>query len=80
MDALQPRLSAAAEEGARVGEAPLETTLRMRDLARAAAGLAPGAPRSGAPGQERVPRLTESWFCCAEPTCRQLAPLQPDAQ
>jgi hypothetical protein len=75
MDALQPALSAAAEEGARVEEPPLETTRRLRDLVRAAAGLPQKDGRTPAPEQRRVPRLTESWFSCAEPTCRQLAPL-----
>ena len=70
MDALQLELSRAAEEGVRTLEPFLETTRRLRDSTRAAAGLPPA--RAPAPEQRRAPRLTESWFCCAEPTSSQL--------
>jgi hypothetical protein len=63
MDALQPRIAAAAEDGAVRREDPLETISRIRDLALAAAGLPHRHVRVLAPDQRRVPRLTESWFC-----------------
>ncbi len=63
MDALQPRLAAAAEDGAARREEPLETIGRMRELTLAAAGLPHRHVRVLAPDQRRVPRLTESWFC-----------------
>ncbi len=63
MDALQPRIAAAAEGGAARREEPLATIGRIRDLALAAAGLPHRHVRVLAPDQRRVPRLTESWFC-----------------
>jgi radical SAM superfamily enzyme YgiQ (UPF0313 family) len=63
MDGLQPRIAAAAEEGAARREEPLETIGRIRQLALAAAGLPHRHVRVLAPDQRRVPRLTESWFC-----------------
>lgn len=63
MDALQPRIAAAAEEGATLHEEPLETIHRIRELVLAAAGLPHRHVRVLAPDQRRVPRLTESWFC-----------------
>ena len=63
MDALQPRIAAAAEDGAARREDPVETIARIQDLALAAAGLPHRHVRVLAPDQRRVPRLTESWFC-----------------
>jgi radical SAM superfamily enzyme YgiQ (UPF0313 family) len=63
MDALQPRIAAAAEDGAARREEPLETIGRIRDLSLAAAGLPHRHVHVLAPDQRRVPRLTESWFC-----------------
>ncbi len=63
MDALQPRIAAAAEDGAARREEPLQTIGRIRALALAAAGLPHRHVRVLAPDQRRVPRLTESWFC-----------------
>ncbi len=63
LDALQPRIAAAAEDGAARREDPLETIGRIRQLTLAAAGLPHRHVRVLAPDQRRVPRLTESWFC-----------------
>ncbi len=62
MDALQRKVSAAAEDGACRGEDPFETIARVKALALAAAGrehVHVARPFSGA----RAPRLSESWFC-----------------
>ncbi|MSQ42234.1 MAG: radical SAM protein [Dehalococcoidia bacterium] len=57
------------------------TFTRVRRAAYAAAGrepppplTAPAGTLAGAPAVVIVPGLTEAWFCCAEPTARQLAP------
>jgi hypothetical protein len=71
MDRLHAGVSAAVEEASQRGEAPAETFARVRAMAYAAAGReAPPVRAAQAPGF--VPRLTESWFCCAEPTRGQL--------
>ena len=63
MDALQPRIAAAAELGAARGEDPLETIRRIHEVARAAAGLPHRHARKPFPRKRRGPRLTEAWFC-----------------
>ncbi|MFI5053988.1 MAG: CUAEP/CCAEP-tail radical SAM protein, partial [Acidimicrobiia bacterium] len=65
VDALQRHLARLVEEGTEAGESDLTIYARIRD--------AVGAPEvdlsSSTIGR---PRLTESWFCCAEPTEVQL--------
>jgi hypothetical protein len=74
VDELQGSLAARAELA---GDEPPEVTFgAMWDLARDAGvpiGAEPPQPAVAAwlPGMQR-PRLTESWFCCAEPTGAQL--------
>jgi len=71
MDDLQRRLAALVEERLEAGDSIPAVYGQIRD----ALGLAPvpvDAHRA-----EAVPRLTEPWFCCAEPTAAQLAPLAP---
>ncbi len=63
MDGLQVRVAAEVEAAASRGEEPLATIARVKVLALAEAGLPHGHVRTLAPGQRRVPRLTESWFC-----------------
>jgi radical SAM superfamily enzyme YgiQ (UPF0313 family) len=80
VDALQSRLASIAEQAAATGEAAGATYLRMRQATAEAmgdgrfdagdAGMAVGA----ASGAGR-PRLTEPWFCCAEPTAGQFGSL-----
>ena len=74
MDALQAATMAAASDGADAGDDPRTTFYRIAALAHATAS---GRPLPATPsarrhltGQSRTrpPRLTESWFCCAEPT------------
>ena len=65
MDALQHDLAALVEQGIEHGEAITDTYERVRD--------AVGIPAVGlAACVTDRPRLTESWFCCAEPTDHQL--------
>ena len=66
-------------DGSRAHAAPPEdaalTFARVRAAAYAAAGRA-APPTRVAAAEPVVPGLTEAWFCCAEPTAHQLAPLQ----
>lgn len=63
LEALAQELAAMAEAGAGVGE----VITRIRAAA--------GAPARAVPAPAPGPRLTESWFCCAEPTPAQRASL-----
>jgi Radical SAM superfamily len=65
MDDLQQRIAALVEERSAAGADDVETY----GLVRAAAGAPPVDLSATATGR---PRLTESWFCCAEPTDLQL--------
>ncbi len=76
VDELQQALAERTEAAAASGEPIEETYLAVRALVFAAIGRPdPGPPplrSAGAvPGPAR-PRLTEAWFCCAEPTSVQL--------
>jgi radical SAM superfamily enzyme YgiQ (UPF0313 family) len=76
MDELQKKVAALAEsaEGNNVG--PLETFFRIKAAALAAQGkdfsVEDALQRYGT--HKALPHLTESWFCCAEPTCNMSAP------
>jgi hypothetical protein len=74
MDALQLRVSTLVAADADTGVAPADTHARVRRLAAEAAASAgvrwdAAAPVAVTSGR---PRLSEPWFCCAEPTARQL--------
>lgn len=76
VDALQRRLAAIAEEAATADAPTRETFVRMRtEVLEAAGDPAPDvSARRGVPESLRErPRLTEPWFCCAEPTGGQMA-------
>ncbi len=83
MDRLYETVAGLAEEAARVGENPAITFARMHDIAAAMAGRPPIATldraQVQAPGRAPPPRLSEPWFCCAQPTRTQLGP-SPDAE
>ena len=68
MDALHKSVSRLVAEAARQSDVFEETFTRVRKLADSAAGKrrATAEPTS-TPRRDRPPRLTESWFCCAEP-------------
>ena len=78
VDELQRQVSAIVEQAAADGEDPFITFYRIRDVAYAARGdvqevrLRP-VPRAD---RSRPPRMTESWFCCAEPTQSQFGSLK----
>lgn len=74
MDRLHADVARVVEDAARIGEDPFHTFYRLREITEAMRnGRLPTAvappPR---PSGERPPRLTEPWFCCAEPTGDQL--------
>jgi len=75
MDRLYEDVSDLVERAANAGEGPAETFQRLRDLTRRVAGgrAEPArVPQTSARLRGGAARLTESWFCCAEPTGRQL--------
>jgi radical SAM superfamily enzyme YgiQ (UPF0313 family) len=85
MDRLRADVAAVVEEAAASGEASLATWERIRSLAYATAGRGPAVHEPAPPLRPTPPRLTESWFCCSEPTRGQLSlgrrhslPVQPD--
>lgn len=66
---LQRGLDAVAAEGSDCGAEAADTLAEMRDLiARMTDFRFPPMP-----GSPPTPRLSESWFCCAEPTAAQAA-------
>ena len=75
MDRLAEQAAACVEAGALSGEPVSETFAALRGLARAAAGLPSLVPAAGPVRADLAPspRLSESWFCCAEPTGGQRA-------
>ncbi len=77
MDTLQAEIAALVATDADSGAAPRSTHTAIRRLtarAAAASGLVwPDANRELPPGGGATPRLSEPWFCCAEPTTAQLA-------
>jgi radical SAM superfamily enzyme YgiQ (UPF0313 family) len=78
MDKLHREVSAAVEAAAGANEDPVATFDRLRAIAYRFADRQPPAPmvsRPQSPDRHRPPRLTEPWFCCAEPTESQLRPL-----
>ena len=72
--------TAIVERGARE-EADAATTFEaIYAAARAAAGEAGLPTRRAAVPASRSPRLTEPWFCCAEPTESQLGAVNADPE
>jgi radical SAM superfamily enzyme YgiQ (UPF0313 family) len=77
MDRLHEIVSAAAQEGIQKDENPDALFDRLRGLAYQMSGR-PAPPKYSKPfgARHKAPRLTESWFCCAEPTEGQFRPLR----
>ena len=77
MDRLHELVGAAAQDGTQKDESPDALFHRLREFAYEMSGL-PAPPTYPKPfgAREKAPRLTESWFCCAEPTQGQLRPLR----
>ena len=78
MDRLHQSVSAIVEASAKEEEDTMMTFDRIRAVAEEMAGRRAGSSarttRLG-PDRQKPPRLTESWFCCAEPTAQQFRPL-----
>jgi radical SAM superfamily enzyme YgiQ (UPF0313 family) len=71
VDELQREIVAVAAAGA--GDDRAVTFARVRELAYARAGRVPVPVEPGSIGTgENIPRLSEPWYCCAEPTEDQL--------
>jgi hypothetical protein len=62
-------LDAIAADGSDCGAEAGDTLARMRSRINAGMGYEPGTMPASPP----TPRLSESWFCCAEPTTAQAA-------
>ncbi len=78
MDRLHQAVSAIVEAGAKEEEDAMGTFDRIRAIADEIAGRqAWSSTRTmvSRPDRPKPPRLTESWFCCAEPTTQQFRPL-----
>ena len=80
VDDLAARVAGLVAAAADSGEPPVVTHRRIRAIAAEAARPAgihwdPAIPPIVAAGREQSarPRLSEPWFCCAEPTTTQLA-------
>jgi len=75
MDALAVAVMDLVERGARGSRAPEDLVEAIRAAALTLREGRPVAPRPAVPAPDDVPRLTESWFCCAEPAPEQLVTL-----
>lgn len=77
MDHLHHEVTRLVEKAGGRDEDPAVTFERLLTLAYAAHG-SPPPPSQPLPSPDRLrpPRLTEPWFCCAEPTQDQLRPLE----
>jgi radical SAM superfamily enzyme YgiQ (UPF0313 family) len=71
VDELQARVAALVEDAAAASEEPAVTFARVHALAAAACGVEERTARK-LPIGPPPPRLTERWFCCAQPTRAQL--------
>lgn len=85
-EVLQQQIASIVEEAAAQDRPLAESYLRVRAAVRSAAGRdSDGAADDWAlddaviAAAQARPRLTEAWFCCAEPTDLQLRPLQESA-
>jgi radical SAM superfamily enzyme YgiQ (UPF0313 family) len=78
MDRLHQAVSAIVEASAKEEEDAMVTFDRIRAIAdEIACRHAESSTRTrvSTPDRPKPPRLTESWFCCAEPTTQQFRPL-----
>jgi len=78
MDRLHQEVSAIVEASVKEEEDAMGTFDRIRASADKMAGRHPESStriRVSTTDRPKPPRLTESWFCCAEPTTQQFRPL-----
>jgi len=75
MDALYKRITALVEEAGCTDEDPAIIYKQIREEAYATRGDAPPTDfiYTDFEQRERAPRITEPWFCCAEPTKDQIS-------
>ncbi len=76
MDTLQTRVAEIVEVAAQVEELAPVTYSKIRALAYATAGKPTPDSEIQVTPRPTPPRLTENWFCCAEPTLAQIQ-IQP---
>ena len=78
MDTLYESVKLLVEEDSQNGIDSIDTFCRLKQLAYDAAGIPyvqKSTIRHKSLSATKPPRLTEPWFCCAEPTQQQLHPL-----
>ncbi len=82
IDHLQRRFSSEVEQGIEMGKESEEIFFKLKEYADAARGKRkPGQIQARTRNdRKRPPRLTESWFCCAEPTSNQLRNIEKTSQ
>ncbi len=75
MDSLYRRISVLVEEAGCTNQDPAQTYKLIREAAYAARGEVPPEPfhYQAFEQRKRAPRITEPWFCCAEPTKEQIS-------
>ncbi|HYK10542.1 MAG TPA: CUAEP/CCAEP-tail radical SAM protein [Gemmatimonadales bacterium] len=76
MDALCATVTKLMEQGNSEGAEPEVIVERIRSAAVTIRDGNPVSPRPTTPSMVPVPRLSESWFCCAEPAPEQLVTLR----
>ncbi len=78
MDSLHKKVAKAVEEDAQNQEDPYLTFFRIRELASSIQENRPNQKIqvTSPSNRKRPPRLTEAWFCCAEPMENQLRSIQ----
>lgn len=72
LETLQARISSSVEQMNQTGESTFSIFKRVRELAYQMRGDEPMPLEAGTSAEHEPPRLSESWFCCAEPTGSQL--------
>lgn len=74
MDRLHAQVATLVEQAQTTGEEPVTTFFRVKELATAACGqkIDTSAEIAQYGTRKVLPHLTESWFCCAEPTSNQM--------
>ena len=82
MEQVGGEVSKIVEEASINQEDEMETFYRIKGLVYSALKKKPlpSASFEIVPEKDRPPRLTESWFCCAEPSSEQLRPIRSKAQ
>lgn len=81
LDQLQKQVAAIVERAAQTDEDAMQTFYQIRDLAyRMRGDETANLTRADISSlRERPPRLTEAWFCCAEPTQNQFDSMQKNS-